>query len=440
MQRPSARRIGILAGGRSLPMEIAEGLKARGVGVHIVAIEGEADAALNAFNPDILNWGQIGGIVASFKKAGCRQVAIAGHVSRPDLSAIRPDLGFFRAIPTVLRLISAGGDDAILRGVIGFFEKHGLEIVGVNELAPHLLVGEGKFAGPDRTDGDDSDIRIGFQVVRALAPFDVGQAVVIADGRIEAIEGAEGTDGMLDRLTALRHGRMRARVKVARGILIKAPKPGQELRVDMPAIGPETVRKAAAADLKGIAVESGRVLAIERSAMQKLAATHRVYVAGIESKLLGGGRSAPFDRAVDTPSRNESSVRQLGRRRLRGSDSADAAKGADLIAALEKFDTGRAVVVSRRHVLAVEAGEGVGETIERAATLQQWGGGGLLGGRCGVAVLAVGRDLDAELIAKIEAAGLAGIAVVLQKFSAGVGPEAIAEADRRKLFIATVAG
>ncbi|MBU1212031.1 MAG: UDP-2,3-diacylglucosamine diphosphatase LpxI [Alphaproteobacteria bacterium] len=440
MHRPSPRRIGILAGGRSLPIEIAEGLKARGVDVHIVAIAGEADPALEAFHPETLNWGQIGGIVASFKKAGCQQVAIAGSVSRPDLSTIKPDLGFFRAIPTVLQLIRAGGDDAILRGVIGFFEKRGLQIIGVSQVAPELLVGLGAFAGPQHQRVDMDDIGIGFEVLRVLAPFDVGQAVVVADGRVEAIEGAEGTDRMLDRLGGQRHAKMRVRAPVGRGILVKAPKPGQELRVDMPAIGPETVRKSAAADLKGIAVEAGRVLAIDRAQLQETAGSHRVFVAGVrpgefeksEGQLAGGPGEVC---AGDTKT-----VRQLGRRRLRSRDEADAKKGARLISALAAFDTARAVVLSRRHVLAVEAGEGVIETIDRAAQLRQWGGGGLFGRRSGVAVLAIARDLDAAVIASAADAGLAGVAVVLQKFTAGVGDEAIAEADRRKLFIAAVAG
>lgn len=439
MTRPSPRRIGILAGGDRLPIEIAQGLKARGIEVHIVAIEGEADAALDALNPDVQNWGQIGGIISSFKKAGCKQVAIAGRARRPDLSAIKPDLGFFRAIPTVFKLIRAGGDDAILRGVIGFFEHHGIEIVGVSRVVPELVVSEGSFAGPEHTADDVADIQMGFEVVRALAPFDVGQAVVVSEGRIEAIEGAEGTDRMLSRLTALRHAKMRARSKVERGILVKASKPGQELRVDMPAIGPETVRKAAGADLRGIAVEANRVLAVERSSLQQLASTHRIFVAGVSCATLDAV-NAPSVSTGKLTREIAQTVRRLGVRKLRSSDIVDASKGAKLVRAMAKFGSARAVVVSRRHVLAVEAGEGVGETIDRAAELKQWGGGGFMASRSGVAVLSAGRDLDLETIRRIAAAGLAGVAVVLQKFSAGVGEEAVAEANRRKLFVATVAG
>ncbi len=429
MNRAPLSRIGILAGGQSLPLEIAESLKQRGVSVHIVAIEGEADESLAGFDTTWVNWGQIGKIISSFKTACCQQVAIAGSVRRPDLTTIKPDFGFFRAVPTVLRLIRVGGDDAILRGVIAYFERYGLEIVGVSQVAPELLVGAGRFAGPEHRHEDLDDMNLGFKVLRALAPYDVGQAVVVARGNIEAIEGAEGTDRMFDRLTAYRHKGMRQCRNVGRGILIKAPKPGQELRVDMPAIGPETVRKAAGADLRGIAVDACRVLAIERTKLQELADAHRIFVSGVD-----GGQAEPNTESA-AQLLTEFSVRQLGRRGLGKNDEADAIKGARLINAIECFGAGRAVVVSRQHVLVVEAGEGVMETLGRAADLRQWGGG-FGSRRKGVAVMAVGRELDAEVISQAAQVGLAGVAVVLQKFAASVAPDVVAEADRQKLFIA----
>ena len=428
MRRASPRRIGILAGGRSLPMELAQSLRQRGASVHIVAIEGEASEALSGPDTTWVNWGQIGKIIASFKNAGCRQVAIAGSVRRPDLSTIRPDLGFFRALPTVLRLLRIGGDDAILRGVIAYFETFGLEVVGVNQLAPELLVGAGRFAGPDDQDVDLDSVRIGFEVLRALAPFDVGQAVVVTDGSVEAIEGAEGTDRMLDRLIALRHERMRDRQDVGQGVLVKAPKPGQELRVDMPAIGPETVRKIAGGDLSGIAVGAGRVLAVERSRLLELARAHRVSVVGVDSEQWDS------QTGKDQPSASKFSIRHLGRCHPRDLDKADAVKGARVIEAMESFAGGRVAVVSARHVLAVEAGEGVLQTLRRAADLRQWGGG-VFARRKGVAVVPAGRELDVEVIAAAAEAGLAGVGVVLHKFTASVGSEVVAEADRRKLFV-----
>lgn len=438
MVRPPSRHIGILAGGRSLPREIAEGLIARGIGVHIVGIEGEADSQLDKFNPTIVNWGQIGGILSAFKSADCQQVVFAGSVSRPDLSRIKPDLGFFRALFTILRLIKVGGDDAILRAVIGFFERQGIEIVGVRQVAPELLVGEGHFAGPEKLSEDSRDIELGFDVLRAMAPFDVGQAVVVSNGAVEAIEGAEGTDGMLDRLTHARQKRMRDRLEVGRGILVKAPKPGQDLRVDMPAIGPETVRKVSGADLKGIAVEAGNVLALERSTLIDMAQTHRVFVTGVASTVADSQQGATLPRQSSTMA-SSMAVHQLGRRKFSKTDEGDAIKGGGLLVALNRFETGRAVVVVRKHVLAVEAGEGIHALVERAGGLRQWGGG-LLSRRRGVLVLAAGRDLEQDMIGIAADAGFAGIAVVLQKFAASVADACIAEADRRKVFIASLVG
>lgn len=432
MQRRSPRRIGILAGGRSLPMEIAEGLRQRGASVHIVALEGEAEPSIEKFDPTWVNWGQIGAIIGSFKKHGCRQIAIAGSVRRPDLATIKPDLGFFRALPTVIRLMRAGGDDAILRGVIGYLEKMGLEVVGVDQVAPELVVGRGRFAGPSHKNEDLADIRIGFRLVRALAPFDIGQAVVVADGRVEAIEGAEGTDRMLDRLTGMRHKKMLERQKVARGVLVKAPKPGQELRVDMPAIGPETVRKAAGADLKGIAVQAGKVLAVERAELCGLAETHRVFVAGFD-----GADSAAGDGAAVAGGPASYTAGRLGKIGFSKSLAADAAIGAQLVRAAAPFGVGRAAVVERRHALAVEDGTGIAATISRAGEVRQWGRQRRRHG--GVVILSAGRDLCGDVIEAASAAGFAGVAVVLNKFAASVGDDLVGHANRRKLFVAVLA-
>lgn len=429
-RRAGQRRIGILAGGGALPVEIAEGLSRRGAQLHIVALEGEAGSELDGFSPSWANWGQIGRIVASFKQAGCCEVVIAGSVKRPDLATIKPDLGLFRALPTVIGLFRVGGDDAILRGVIGYLESLGLSIVGVGDVVPELLVGAGRYAGPEHRAGDLADAQIGFDFLAALAPFDIGQAVVVADGRIETVEGAEGTDRMLDRLTGARHLRMHTGERIEQGVLVKAPKPGQELRVDMPVIGPGTIQKAAGADLKGIAVAAGQVLAVGRGELQELAETHRIFVTGVKMPGPSKVRGTPAD---------DFGVRQLGRRSLGAMDKRDALKAAAVVTAGAPFGAASSVVVQRRHVLAVDAGEGPVAVIRRAGELRQWGGGSLLSGRRGIAVVSAGRDVDKDVLDAADAAGLAGVGVVLQKFTASVSEDVIADADRRKLFIAALA-
>ena len=252
-------RIGILAGGGRLPLMIAESVVARGEGVHIVAIEGEADPDIARFPHTWVNWGQIGRMVATLRAKADRLV-IAGGVKRPDLWGIRPDAGFFLSLPQIVSLL-AGGDDSVLTRVVRFFEAKGLSVCGVHDVAPDLLAGAGRMGGVALGREDEADAELGFAVRQALGVVDAGQAVVVAGGEVLAIEGAEGTDAMLQRVAALpaRHA-----LPARRGVLAKGPKPGQELRVDMPAIGPRTIEQAVAAKLAGVALEAGSVLVLDR--------------------------------------------------------------------------------------------------------------------------------------------------------------------------------
>lgn len=415
-----------------MPRELADSLRARGLEPVIVGIDGEADPTLSDLGAEFVNWGRIGKLIATFKSRGCTQLVILGSVSRPDLGSITPDFGLFRALPTVLRLVRAGGDDAILRGVIAFLEERGLRVVGPASLAPEMLIGEGPFGAVAAPDGIKRDIATGFGLIAALAPFDVGQAAVITEGGIEAIEGNEGTDRMLARVArARRIGRPDGDPRT-RGCLVKRTKPGQELRVDMPVIGPRTVTAALEANLTGIAVEAGRVLAAERTELRARANRTGLFITGWNTETVyrgGAATSAPveFYRAE-----------RRGRIRLSNPQSADAIIGAQIANALEPYSVGRAIVISRRHVLAVGASETPIETVARAAELRQWGDKRWQK-RAGVAVLGAGRDADTELIERVAAAGLAGLGIRLSKFAAPVRDDVVATADRLGLFIAALA-
>jgi UDP-2,3-diacylglucosamine hydrolase len=352
--------IGILAGGGRLPLMIAESASQRGTAVHIVGIEGEADPAIARFPHTWVSWGQIGRMVRALAQEGGRQMVIAGAARRPNLKRIRPDRGFFCNLPFIVRLL-VGGDDSVLTRVVRFFEGQGFEVLGVHEVSPDLLAGRGRMGGVALSALNRADAEIGFAVRRALAAVDAGQAVAVAGGKVLAIEGAEGTDAMLQRVAALS---FRGGLGSPAGVLTKGPKPGQELRVDMPAIGPYTIEQAAAAGLAGVVVASGTVLILDRADAIRMADVHGCALEGLADPKPPGelaGAPRPMGRVI-------------GRRRPNRRDAADIATGLMAVERLAPFATGCGVVVVRRYVRAIEAAEGPAAMLERAATLRrQWG-------------------------------------------------------------------
>lgn len=415
-------RVGILAGGGGLPREIAESVLSRGGQVLVVAIEEEVDQRFDGLPHVFVRWGQVGKISAEMRRAGCTEMLIAGKARRPDLRRMKPDLGFFLALSAVLRSIASGGDDALLRGVVRHFERQGFRVIGPAEAAPELLVGPGPLGRFAPRPNDDADIAAGFDIIRCLGPFDIGQGAVVADGRVLAIEGAEGTDAMLARVAAMRKARA---VTERIGVLVKSPKPGQELRVDLPAIGPETVTRAEAAGLSGIAVVAGQTIGIERREIMARADGVSLFVYGAE-------RAASNEvKFADGLHKTLARVRTLGRVGLRARDRADALLGAAVACALKPWDAGVCVVAVRGHVLAVEASEGAASTIERTGALRQWG---RRKRRAGAAVLAGSRDIEPAAIAAAAAAGLAGFAMD----GAEPSHDVVDAAARSGMFVASV--
>jgi UDP-2,3-diacylglucosamine hydrolase len=395
-------RIGILAGGGRLPLMIAESASQRGTAVHIVGIEGEADPAIARFPHTWVSWGQIGRMVRALAQGGGRQMVIAGAATRPDLKRIRPDAGFFRNLPFIVRLL-AGGDDSVLKRVVRFFEGHGFEVLGVHEVSPDLLAGGGRMGVVALSAANRADALLGFAVRGALGAVDAGQAVAVAGGKVLAIEGAEGTDAMLQRVAALP---FRGGLGLPAGVLTKGPKPGQELRVDMPAIGPDTIEQAAAAGLAGVAVESGAVLILDRADAVRIADAHSCALEG-----LAGAAPEPPGPLAAAPRRLTGRV--IGRRRPNRRDAADIETGLIAVERLAPFATGRSVVVVRRYMRAIEAAEGVAAMLERAAALRrQWG---LRWRKAGVVVRRAEAAEDgkgfAALLSRVAAQELAGIAL-----------------------------
>jgi len=398
--------IGILAGGGRLPLMIAESAAARGIDVHIVAIRGEADPEIERFPHTWVNWGQIGRMLTTLKREGGQQLVIAGGVRRPDFWHVRPDAGLFQSLPAILGLIAAGGDDSVLSRVVRFFEQKGLQVRGAHEIAPDLLAEAGDLLDTKLTPQDRRDAEIGFAVRRQLARLDAGQSVVVADGCVLAIEGAEGTDRMLERVLGLPQ---REETMLRQGVLAKGPKPGQELRIDMPAIGPRTVDGVVAAGLAGIVVEAGSVLVLDREETLRRAAANACAIHGL------GAAPGLIVAALSPPS-----AHLIGRLRPSRRDRGDIERGMAVVARLAAFATGQAAVVARSHVLAVEGAEGTAAMLARVRGLRQWSDRRSRR-RLGALVVRAQAEDDAgpALLTLLQQAALQGLAAVA---IAGEGP------------------
>jgi hypothetical protein len=276
--------LGIIAGRGPLPCVLAASAAARGLPLHIVAIRGEARDEIERFPHTWIKWGEIGKMFAALDQNGCGDLVIIGGVNRPDLANVRFDLGALKTLPFLLSL-GKGGDDHVLSRIVRFFEDKGYRVHGAGDVAPEIMAGVGKLGAKAPSAEDRADIDMAFDVVRALGRFDVGQAAVVVKGHVLAVEAAEGTDAMLARCAELREAGRAGRGGRA-GVLVKAPKPGQEERVDMPTIGPETVTKAAAAGLAGIAVAE-QVLMAERAATIAAANQHGLFLLGVTAEERG---------------------------------------------------------------------------------------------------------------------------------------------------------
>jgi UDP-2,3-diacylglucosamine hydrolase len=250
-------RLAVIAGRGALPRLVADALPERPL---VAALDGFAP---DGIVPDLTF--RIERLVPFLRRLadeGVTRVLFAGAVQRPRLDPALFDAGTAQLVPLLLGAMQAG-DDAALRAVIGVFEDEGFEVVGVADAVPDLVPGAGILCG-SITDADRRDADRAAAIVAALGAVDVGQGAVVAQGLCLAIEALPGTDAMLDAVAQAM--RLRPDPHGARGLLYKAPKPGQDRRVDLPALGPETVARAAAAGLGGIAWEAGGVLLLDRAA------------------------------------------------------------------------------------------------------------------------------------------------------------------------------
>ena len=276
-------RIAIIAGYGRMPVEVAEAARADGRSPVIVALKGESDHDWSQFDSEIFCIGDLRGITGFMRRQGARRMILTGGVRhRPRLGDLRPTWRTIGQAGNVIRALSGAGDDKMLRIAIGLFEAEGFTVVGAHEVTPGLIAAPGAVGSVRPSAADLDDIAIARDAALALGNLDIGQGAVAVGGRVVALEGPEGTDGMLLRVRELRAaGRISRRHA---GVLVKMCKPTQDMRADLPSIGPGTVESVTEAGLAGVAIEGGRALILDREATIAAADAAGVFIVGIDAR------------------------------------------------------------------------------------------------------------------------------------------------------------
>ena len=268
--------LGILAGGGPLPGRVASAARAAGRPVFVIGLEGYAEPAVIAPFPHAgARLGAAGRMLSLLRENGCRDLVLIGPVRRPSILDLRPDAEGARLLARIGRA-AFGGDDGLLAAIHRVLGEEGFRVLGAHEILTEAVGARGLLgtAAPDAQ--AQADIERGRVVLAAIGRADVGQACVIQQGIVLAVEAVEGTDAMLARAAGL------ARPGPG-GVLVKLVKPGQDRRTDLPTIGPATIRAAAAAGLRGVAFEAGGTILAEREATIDAADRAGLFLLGIDS-------------------------------------------------------------------------------------------------------------------------------------------------------------
>jgi DUF1009 family protein len=270
--------IALVCGAGSLPLAVADLVEARGRKVLLFPLVGSARPQDYSGRPHrFMRIAQLGKFLRAMRVAGCRELVMIGAVTRPALWQIRFD---WESLKILSRFIAAyrGGDDHLLRSAARTLEQYGIVLRGAHEVAPEILAPSGVMGRIEPSARDREDIALGRDYLETAGRFDIGQAVVVAGRHVLAVEAAEGTDGMLARVAKLRAN---GRIHGKGGVLVKAPKPQQDRRFDLPSIGPVTVEGAAQAGLAGIAVIAGATVVAEPGALAAAADRAGLFVLGL---------------------------------------------------------------------------------------------------------------------------------------------------------------
>jgi len=266
-------KIGLIAGYGHFPLELAAALQAQGKEVHVVAAREETFPEIEKLTASTcwLHVGQIGGMIKAFKRAGVEQVVMAGKVRKLHLFRnFRPDL---TAMKGLMRLKDRR-DDSILNTIADLLAEAGLTLIDQTLYVGEMLAASGHLAGP-AAKKRNGEIVFGFEQAKGVAGLDIGQTVVVQDHAVLAVEAIEGTDEAIKRGGELGGGK---------AVVIKVAKPNQDLRFDVPAVGPDTLEVMHASGCTLLVIEAGLTLMIERQRFLQLADQYAISVYGTSAQ------------------------------------------------------------------------------------------------------------------------------------------------------------
>lgn len=273
-------KVAIIAGSGSLPIELVKGSIESGIEPFLVGIQDVASAEIEAYPHTYLGFGQIGKLFEILHEREIDHVVFAGGIRiRPDFTSLQLDWKTVKLLPKILSLM-ASGDNSLLSGVIKIFESEDITMVGAHDIAPQLLCESGNIVGKKPTKKMMENVNLGVKACKMLGRMDVGQAAIVEAGRVVALEGAEGTDAMILRVNDMRNsGQMPMQGKL--GVLVKTMKPGQDMRADLPSIGPQTIANVKKSGLLGIVLEAGRTLILNKSETLAMAKSENIFIFGV---------------------------------------------------------------------------------------------------------------------------------------------------------------
>ncbi len=272
----SKNTLGIIAGKGSLPAQIIDACKVSKRDFFVIAFA-------ESFNPEVMEnvphavvrIGAVGEALAHLRAASVTEIVMAGGIKRPSFTSLKPDAAG-AALLKKLGMAFFAGDDALLKAITAFFEEEGFSVVGVDKILNEILAHEGVFGKIQPDSAFYSDITIGMAAAKNIGALDIGQAAIVESGVVLGTEDSQGTDALIERCGKLKKSQNK------NGVLVKAKKPNQEEKVDLPSIGVQTIDALHRNGFSGVAVEAGHSLIIDKKELIKKADEYGIFVVGVK--------------------------------------------------------------------------------------------------------------------------------------------------------------